>query len=66
MISSDQLVPEEINVPFFQNFANESSYIMNDPDGIQHLVEKSIFKLKNHLSILLIKNKAGTIWYFQK
>ena len=66
IISSNQLVPIEMNILFFQNFANGSSCITDDPERIQHLVEKAIFKFRNHLNVLLINNKAGAISYLQK
>ena len=63
MISDDKLVSEELN-NFFENATKTlniigNSYLTNNANEVLDPVDKSIFKYKNHPSILTIKNSLG-------
>ena len=68
IISDDKLVSEELN-NFFQNATKtlniiENSYLTNKANKVLDPVDKPVFKYKNHLSTLTIKNSLGVITPF--
>ena len=70
MVSNEQSIPEELST-FFKNTAKslnvqQNYYLTYESNEIEDQIKKSIFKYKNHSSIILIKNKITELFAFTK